>query len=767
MKSNQKLHVIDRNQELLDLILPHLDYHPSRRASNGDYMCKCVFHRHNNPEKYKMNVGVNGWYCNSAGEGGSLNQLAKHLRISINNNMEVDKMSTVEKVYYYTDEKGNSLFEVLRKPNKEFPQRRLVNGKYIWKLNGVRRVPYRLKELVESEKDGAMVFICEGEKDVDNIRNLELTATCNPGGAGKWRKEYSNLLKGRDVVLLPDNDDPGRNHMETVARMSHGIAKTIKIVNLPELEEKQDISDWLHNGNSIDDLLQLVYDTDEWEPSETDEDDADLSDEEKEKRESQANTLIKHLLKSGIEFFHDQREKPYIIIQTRNGQEVLSVDSNRFKTWLSNLVWQHFETALNSQVLKTIRNQFAGMAVHEGSLRELNVRYARCEDAIWIDLDGHQAVKVTKTGHEIVSNPPALFRWFPHMKNLPKPERNGDSWQIMKFLNIRDSDSQLLLLCYLIAAMNPTIPIPVLVFHGVKGSSKTTSLKVIKGVLDPSRMPVSGTVPNQDEFSLAAWQNRVLFFDNLSSIPSWFSDACCRVVTGEGWSKRTLYTDEDITFFEYRGVIGLAGINCIADKSDLLDRSIIIPLNSLTPQERRLESEFWSDFDDALPSILGGLYNALSKTLAIVPTLELHELPRMADFGLFGAAAAIALGKTSDDFLRAYNGNINRQNEAAIDASYVAQAVIELMKKSPHWRGSSTELLDELNLLTDGLRINRKSHKWPQDPSWLARRLKDVEPNLQVIGIMVEHQRGTEGRKIQITLDENSKIDYDCSIKEK
>jgi len=763
MSIQQKIQVIDRNQELLMLILPHLDYHPSKRASNGDYMCKCVFHNHNHPDEYKMNVGLNGWWCNSAGEGGELVQLAQHLRIDLSK-YSSNQTYNAEKAFDYTDEKGNLLFQVVRLPGKKFRQRQMVNGEVKWNVKGVRKVPYRLRELTESENDNSTVFICEGEKDVDNVRKLGLIATCNPGGAGKWRKEYSKLLKGRNIVLLPDNDDPGRKHMETVARMSHGIAKTIKIVNLPGFKEKQDISDWLRKGNSVDDLLKLVDEAEEWEPSDLDVNDKDLSDAEKEKRESQANTILKHLLKSGIELFHDQREKPYIIIQTKNGQEVLSVDSKRFKTWLSNLVWQDFETALNGQVLKTIRTQFAGKAIHEGSLRELNVRYARNEESIWIDLDGHQAVKVTQTGHEIVTNPPALFKWFSHMKPLSTPEKNGDSWQITKFLNIQDSDSKLLLVCYLIAAMNPTIPIPALVFHGVKGSTKTTSLKVIKRILDPSRVLVRGTVPDQDGFSLAAWQNRVLFFDNLSSIPPWFSDACCRVITGEGWSKRTLYTDEDVTFFEYRGVIGLAGINCIVDKSDLLDRSIIIPLNSLTPKERRLESEFWGEFEDALPSILGGLYDTLSKTLAIVPTLKLPELPRMADFGLFGSAAAIALGKTSDDFLRAYNGNINRQNEAAIDASYVAQAVIELMKKEAHWKGSSTELLDELNQLTDGLRINRKSHKWPQDPSWLTRRLKEVEPNLQVIGINVEHERGNEGRKIVITVNEDLNSDGNCNL---
>lgn len=180
-----------RNDKLLLLILPYLDYRTDKRASNGDYMCKCVFHRHNHSDKFKMNVGLNGWYCNSAGEGGSLVELARHLGIQFNSNTEAYHMDTNEVVYDYTDENGELLFQVVRKPGKKFSQRRIVNGEIVWDLKGVRRVPYRLKELLESMERDESVFICEGEKDVDNVRKLELTATCNPGGAGKWKKSIA------------------------------------------------------------------------------------------------------------------------------------------------------------------------------------------------------------------------------------------------------------------------------------------------------------------------------------------------------------------------------------------------------------------------------------------------------------------------------------------------------------------------------------------------------------------------------------------------
>lgn len=738
-------------EELLDLILPHLEYQQDKRASNGDYLCKCVFHRHNHLDKYKMNVGLNGWYCNSAGVGGSLGELARHLRIKLNSNTEAYYMDAIEVNYDYTDENDVLLFQVVRRPGKKFLQRRFENDEIVWNLNGVRRVPYRLKELIESTERTEQVFICEGEKDVDNIRKLDLTATCNSGGAGKWKKEYCDYLKGRDLVLLPDNDEPGKAHMQQVAEMCSSTANSIRIIDLPGLSEKQDISDWLEKGHTKEELLELVESTDEWKPD----DNFPSNVNEISERENIATQLIHQILDSGVYLFQDQRQEAYIFIDTEDGKETLQVESTRFRHWLTKTSWDHFGKAVASETIRNTQNQLASIAVFEGPVHELDVRCAIRDGAIYIDLDGKKAVKIDEEGWDIKEPSRPIFRHYPQMKSLPEPKRGGDLKRILKYLNIKDKDSESLFMSYLVVGMVPSIPIPALIIHGVQGSAKTTMLKITKSVLDPSRILVRGIVPDQREFSLAAWRNRALFFDNLNSVPDWFSDALCRMVTGEGYESRKLYSDEDTVFFEYSGLVGLAGINLVANKSDLLDRSIIVELNPIGPDERRLEREFWNEFDRDLPSILGGLCTNLSDTLRISCNVNRKRLPRMADFAHYGAAAAEVMGGTADNFMLAYEKNINRQNEAAIESSPVAQAVISFMEDQNEWVGTSTKLLSEINDVAQNLQIDMKSRQWPKEPGWLSRRLREIEPNLENEGIQIQYSKERTGRMISLTKNDN------------
>jgi putative DNA primase/helicase len=101
------------------------------------------------------------------------------------------------------------------------------------------------------------IYIVEGEKDVETLRALGLVATCNPGGAGKWQPSYNEVLRGRHVVILPDHDDSGRQHSMDVARSLAGIAASVRVIDLPALGEKGDVSDWLAAGNTVDDLRAL------------------------------------------------------------------------------------------------------------------------------------------------------------------------------------------------------------------------------------------------------------------------------------------------------------------------------------------------------------------------------------------------------------------------------------------------------------------------------------------------------------------------------
>jgi putative DNA primase/helicase len=178
------------------------------------------------------------------------------------------RLKTVSKIvaeYDYRDEDGNLLFQVVRFEPKDFRQRRPDgNGGWHWKLGDVRRVPYRLPELVKAVAADSTIYIVEGEKAVDALARLGLTATCSPHGAGKWREEYSSYLNGADVVILPDNDVPGELHGQAVARSLANVAVRVRVLRLAGEPDGGDVYDWLKAGGTAEQLAQATELADEW-----------------------------------------------------------------------------------------------------------------------------------------------------------------------------------------------------------------------------------------------------------------------------------------------------------------------------------------------------------------------------------------------------------------------------------------------------------------------------------------------------------------------
>jgi putative DNA primase/helicase len=171
--------------------------------------------------------------------------------------------------YDYRDERGELLFQVVRFEPKAFRQRRPDGeGGWTWSVRGTRQVPYCLPELIATPPD-APVFIVEGEKDVDRLRKLGLTATCNPGGAAKrrsdgkpaklkWRPEYNPFFRGRNAIVIPDNDDTGRDHASAVAANLARVGVRVRILELPSAPAKCDVSDWLDAGGTREKLEELA-----------------------------------------------------------------------------------------------------------------------------------------------------------------------------------------------------------------------------------------------------------------------------------------------------------------------------------------------------------------------------------------------------------------------------------------------------------------------------------------------------------------------------
>ncbi len=173
----------------------------------------------------------------------------------------------IVETYDYCGTFGVLLFQVVRYEPKQFMQRRPDgDGGWIWNVKGVEKVLYKLQPLTRAPDD-AMIYIVEGEKDVDRLYAEGMIATCSSGGAGKWKHTDDTPLHGRPVAIVSDNDPQGHDHTLDVASRLHGKAKSVRIVELPGLPDKGDVSDWLDLGHDVEDLDRLASSAPLWEPS--------------------------------------------------------------------------------------------------------------------------------------------------------------------------------------------------------------------------------------------------------------------------------------------------------------------------------------------------------------------------------------------------------------------------------------------------------------------------------------------------------------------
>ena len=157
--------------------------------------------------------------------------------------------------YDYVDEAGKQMYQVVRYAPKDFRQRRRVNGEWVWKLENTRRVLYRLPEVLAAVAAGSTVYVVEGEKDVHALEHVGAVATCNAGGAGKWRDEYSATLAGAPVIIIADKDEPGHKHAAAVAASVRSHAASVAVV---EAAEGKDAADHLRAGKTLQEFVPVA-----------------------------------------------------------------------------------------------------------------------------------------------------------------------------------------------------------------------------------------------------------------------------------------------------------------------------------------------------------------------------------------------------------------------------------------------------------------------------------------------------------------------------
>jgi hypothetical protein len=466
-----------------------------------------------------------------------------------------------------------------------------------------------------------------------------------------------------------------------------------------------------------------------------------------------------HLLKiaSTLPLFHDQNKETYVFLDN----EVVSLRSRNIKQYLSYQMYSERGKTPNSDSLNQTITTLEGKAIYESPKKELFNRVAQLDNAFWYDLGDGKAVKITNVSWNI-ENSPILFKRYSHQQAQVAPTGGGDPWKIFDFLNV-DKDHQLLVLVYIISCFVPDIPHPIFHPHGSQGSGKTTLCRVIKKICDPSSIETLITPKELSQLTQVISHHHVCLFDNLSDLPSWMSDLLAQACTGGGYSKRRLYTDDDDVIYQVKRCIGLNGINLLVSKSDLMDRTILLHLERISPSKRTDEKELWENFERLKSEILGGIFDTLVKAKDIHSGINLSQLPRMADFAKWGYAITEALGHKGDDFMKAYQQNVERQNEEVIQYNTLAQTVVSFMNDKDTWNGMIKEVWEELQTIAAP---DKKDSTFPKTHRTLRKYLEKIKPNLMDIGITYEISgRSASGYPIafQKSTDLNSNEDESVS----
>jgi hypothetical protein len=250
---------------------------------------------------------------------------------------------------------------------------------------------------------------------------------------------------------------------------------------------------------------------------------------------------------------------------------------------------------------------------------------------------------------------------------------------------------------------------------------------------------------------IAANNGWLIALDNLSHLQDWLSDALCRLATGSGFATRELYTDAEEAIFAAQRPIVLNGIEELATRGDLLDRSILLYLPIISEEKRQDDKVFWHQFEQARPQLLGVLLDIVCTALRTLPSVQLPRKPRMADFAVWACAAAPACGWTAEAFLDAYAGVRAASHELTLEASPVGPLVRDLVTKEGDWIGTASELLAALEPLAGDKLV--KQQAWPKNGRALSNALRRLAPTLRAVGIEVTMgERTGKGRTREIRL---------------
>jgi hypothetical protein len=268
--------------------------------------------------------------------------------------------------------------------------------------------------------------------------------------------------------------------------------------------------------------------------------------------------------------FHSPSGVAFADLVTDGHRETWPIRSKRFRTWLRRCYYQATGSAPSGSAIASALDVLEARAQFDAPERAVNIRLAEHAGRIYLDLaDDHwRAVAIAPDGWRVIGCPPVRFRRSPGMLPLRVPERGGSIEALRPFLNVSSHNDFVLVVAWLLAALRPSGPYPLLAISGEQGSAKTILSKLLRALVDPNVAPIRALPRDERELMIAANNGHLLAFDNLSGLPVWLSDALCRVASGGSFAVRQLYTDDEEVLFKAMRPTLLNGIEDVIRRSD-------------------------------------------------------------------------------------------------------------------------------------------------------------------------------------------------------
>jgi hypothetical protein len=444
---------------------------------------------------------------------------------------------------------------------------------------------------------------------------------------------------------------------------------------------------------------------------------------------------------SAASLFHDPNGTAFADLAIDGHRETWPIRSRQFRHWLRRRYYEETGSAASAETIRSAVDLLEARAQFGAPERTVHIRVAEHDGRTYLDFADKEwrAVQIGPDGWQVVTSPPIRFRRAPGMLPLPIPQRGGSIESLAAFLNLPTPDEFVLVVAWLLAALQQGGPYPVLVIVGEQGSAKTMLTRILRALIDPNTAPTRALPREERDLMIAA--NNGHIFDNLSSLPSWLSDALCRLASGGSFAVRKLYTDCDEVLFQAARPAVLNGIEDVVSRPDLADRAIFLALEPIADERRRMERELWRQFELMRPQILGALCDAAAHGLRRLSRVRLERSPRMADFALWATACETAFWPRGT-FLRVYDANRRAVIEGVIEADPLAAFVREIMAGRSTWTGTATDFLRAR--IAAGKDVADRTGGWPRNPRALAGRLRRCQTFLRAVGIDITFTR--EGR---------------------